>query len=123
VHTKILAGNPAAAGFYSILLFAPPRTTIQAHSHRDDPMATVVSGAWHFGYGAHFDQQALKTFPVAEPGGVNHFAHRRSARGRTHLWELTVPALVEASAGEHAFIRVPDFPQRRPNRTRRRSTY
>lgn len=35
VHTKILAGNPAAAGFYSILLFVPPRTTIQAHSHRE----------------------------------------------------------------------------------------
>jgi quercetin dioxygenase-like cupin family protein len=78
VHTKILAGNPAAAGFYSILLFVPPRTTIQAHSHRDDRMATVVSGTWHFGYGAHFDEKALKILPVgsvySEPGGVNHFA-------------------------------------------------
>ena len=78
VHTKILAGNPAAAGFYSILLFVPPHTTIQAHSHRDDRMATVVSGTWHFGYGTHFDEQALKTLPVgsvySEPGGVNHFA-------------------------------------------------
>jgi quercetin dioxygenase-like cupin family protein len=78
VHTKILAGNPAAAGFYSILLFVPPRTTIQAHSHRDDRMATVVSGTWHFGYGTYFDENALKTLPVgsvySEPGGVNHFA-------------------------------------------------
>ncbi|MGB0014535.1 MAG: cupin domain-containing protein [Candidatus Sulfotelmatobacter sp.] len=78
VHTRILAGNPAAVGFYSILLFVPPRTTIQAHSHRDDRMATVVSGMWHFGYGAHFDERVLKTLPVgsvySEPGGVNHFA-------------------------------------------------
>jgi hypothetical protein len=48
-HTKMLAGNPAAAGFYSILLFLPPYTTTQAHSHRDDRMATIASGTWHFG--------------------------------------------------------------------------
>ncbi len=78
VHTRILAGNPAAPGFYSILLFVPPHTTIPAHSHRDDRMATVVSGTWHFGYGTHFDEKALKALPVGsvywEPGGVNHFA-------------------------------------------------
>ena len=78
VHTKVLAGNPAAEGFYSILLFVPARTTIQAHSHRDDRMATVVSGTWQFGYGTQFDEKALKTLPpgsvYSEPGGVNHFA-------------------------------------------------
>jgi quercetin dioxygenase-like cupin family protein len=78
VHTKVLAGNPAAAGFYSILLFVPAHTTIQAHSHRDDRMATVVSGKWQFGYGTHFDESTLKMLPpgsiYSEPGGVNHFA-------------------------------------------------
>jgi len=78
VHTKILTGNPAGAGFYSILLFVPAHTTIQAHSHRDDRMATVVSGNWQFGYGTHFDENALKPLPAgsvySEPGGVNHFA-------------------------------------------------
>src|SRR5438445_6587873 len=80
VHTKILFGKPAEAGFYSILLFVPPHTTIQAHSHRDDRMATVVSGEWHFAYGDHFDAKTLKTLPpgsvYSEPGGVkhNHFA-------------------------------------------------
>jgi Aldo/keto reductase family len=49
VHTKVLAGDPALAGFYSILLFVPAHTTIQAHSHRDDRMATVVSGNWQIG--------------------------------------------------------------------------
>src|SRR5579871_6414069 len=78
VHTKVLAGNPAATGFYSILLFVPAHTTIQAHSHRDDRMATVVSGNWQFGYGSHFEENGLKPLPAgsvySEPGGVNHFA-------------------------------------------------
>jgi len=80
VHTKVLLGDPARAGFYSILLFVPAHTTIQAHSHRDDRMATVVSGVWYFGYGNRFDAKSLKGLPpgsvYAEPGGVdhNHFA-------------------------------------------------
>jgi quercetin dioxygenase-like cupin family protein len=78
VHTKIVFGDPAKEGFYTILLFVPAHTTIQAHSHRDKRVATVVSGEWHFGYGNHFDAQALKTLPpgsvYSEPGGDNHFA-------------------------------------------------
>jgi quercetin dioxygenase-like cupin family protein len=80
VHTKVLFGDPSRPGFYSILLFVPAHTTIQAHSHRDDRMATVVSGQWHFGYGDRFDAKSLKTLPpgsvYSEPGGVkhNHFA-------------------------------------------------
>jgi len=77
VHTRVLFGNPAKAGYYSILLFVPAHTTIQAHSHRDDRIATVVSGEWHFGYGDHFDSKSLKTLPpgsvYSEPGGLNHF--------------------------------------------------
>ena len=78
VHTKVLFGDPSKAGFYTILLFVPAHTTIQAHSHRDDRVATVVSGEWHFGYGDHFDANSLKTLPsgsvYSEPGGDNHFA-------------------------------------------------
>ena len=80
VHTKVVFGDPSKAGFYTILLFVPAHTTIQAHSHRDDRVATVVSGEWHFGYGDHFDAKSLKTLPpgsvYSEPGGAgrNHFA-------------------------------------------------
>ena len=76
----MIYGDPTKAGYYSILLFVPANTTIQAHSHRDDRIATVVSGEWHFGYGDHFDSKALKTLPAgsvySEPGGKghNHFA-------------------------------------------------
>ena len=85
VHTKVLFGNPKKAGYYSILLFVPAHTTIQAHSHRDDRMAVVVSGEWHFGYGDHFDAKLLKTLPpgsvYSEPGGLghNHFAQTGDA--------------------------------------------
>jgi quercetin dioxygenase-like cupin family protein len=82
VHTKVLFGDPAKAGFYSILLFVPAHTTIQAHSHRDDRMATVVSGEWQFGYGDHFDERLVKRLPpgsvYSEPSGVNHFARTDS---------------------------------------------
>jgi len=82
VHTKVVFGDPSKPGFYSILLFVPAHTTIQAHSHRDDRMATVVSGMWDFGYGDHFDANTLKKLPpgsvYSEPGGVHHFARTAS---------------------------------------------
>ena len=78
IHTKVLFGDPTQAGFYSILLFVPAHVTIQSHTHRDNRMATVVSGEWHFGYGDHFDTKMMKTLPpgsvYSEPGGVEHFA-------------------------------------------------
>ncbi len=78
VHSKVLFGDPAKVGFYTILLFVPAHTTIQAHSHRDNRMAAVVSGEWHLGYGDHFDAKSLKALPpgsvYSEPGGDNHFA-------------------------------------------------
>jgi len=77
-HTKVVSGDPSKAGFYTILLFVPAHTTIQAHSHRDHRMAIVVSGEWRLGYGNHFDEKSLKILPpgsvYSEPGGDNHFA-------------------------------------------------
>ena len=79
---RVLFGDPASAGYYSILLFVPAHTTIQAHSHRDNRIATVVSGEWHFGYGNEFNATALKTLPpgsvYSEPGSTNHFAQTTS---------------------------------------------
>lgn len=78
VHTRVLFGDPAKAGFYSVLLFVPAHVTIEAHTHGDNRVATVVSGQWRFGYGDHFDVKRLKTLPpgsvYSEPGGVEHFA-------------------------------------------------
>jgi len=78
VSTKVVFGDPSKSGFYTIVLSVPAHTTIQAHTHRDDRVAVVVSGTWHFGYGDHFDERALKSLPAgsvySEPGGVTHFA-------------------------------------------------
>ncbi len=83
IQTKILFGNPAKSEFYSILLFVPPYTAIQAHSHRDNRVATVVRGDWQFGYGNHFDVRSLKALPpgsvYSEPAGMNHFARTGSS--------------------------------------------
>ena len=81
VSTKVLAGDPSKPGFYTIVLSVPANTTIPAHSHRDDRMATVVSGTWQFGYGDRFDANALKRLP---PGSV----YRNQAAG------ITLPARV-----------------------------
>ena len=112
VHTKVLSGNPAAAGFYSILLFVPAHTTIQAHSHRDDRMATVVSGIWQFGYGTHFNEAALKSLPpgsvYSEPAGINHLA-------RTTDQPVTVHICGFGPTDTHYFdpSNDPDLPQKR----------
>ena len=78
VSTKVLFGDPSRQGFYTIVLFVPPNSTIPAHAHRDDRMATVVSGTWQFGYGDRFDEGALKILAAgsvySEPGQMNHFA-------------------------------------------------
>ena len=78
VQTTVLYGDPSKAGFYAILLYVPAHTKIQAHSHRDNRVATVLSGTWHFGYGSVFTQSKLKTLPpgsiYSEPAGTNHFA-------------------------------------------------
>ena len=78
----MLLGDPSKAGFYAIVLSVPPNTKIPAHSHRDDRIATVVSGTWRFGYGGRFDEQALKSLPpgsvYSEPGGAAHFAETTS---------------------------------------------
>jgi pimeloyl-ACP methyl ester carboxylesterase/uncharacterized RmlC-like cupin family protein len=82
VTTKVLAGDPSKPGFYTIILSVPANTTIPAHSHGDDRMATVVSGTWQFGYGDRFDENALRRLPpgsvYSEPGASNHFARTGS---------------------------------------------
>ena len=81
-QTVILKGDPAKPGLYSMLLRVGPNTRIEAHSHVDDRVATVISGTWYFGYGSTFDEAALKLLPpgsvYTEPPNANHFAMTRS---------------------------------------------
>ncbi|TCM14169.1 putative RmlC-like cupin family protein [Novosphingobium sp. PhB165] len=78
IQTVVLAGDPTAAGPYTIELRVPANTKIAAHTHRDDRTAVVVSGTWHFGYGAVATAAATKALGpgsfYSEPGGDAHFA-------------------------------------------------
>lgn len=82
-QTVTLKGDPTKPGLYTILLRVGPNTRIQAHSHPDDRVATVVSGDWYFGYGRTFDEAALKQLPpgsfYTEPPGLDHFAMTKSS--------------------------------------------
>ena len=78
IETVVLKGNPDKAGVYTIMLRVPAHTRIAAHSHRDDRVATVISGTWQIGYGDTFDEVKLKALPpgsfYTEPPSRNHFA-------------------------------------------------
>jgi uncharacterized RmlC-like cupin family protein len=78
IQTIVLAGDPTAAGPYTIELRVPANTKIAAHTHRDDRTAVVVSGIWHFGYGPVANASVTKALGpgsfYSEPGGDAHFA-------------------------------------------------
>jgi len=78
VQTTVLSGDPKAAGPYAFEIRVPARTRIAAHTHRDNRVALVVSGEWHFGYGQAAAEAAAKTLApgsfYTEPAGVPHFA-------------------------------------------------
>jgi uncharacterized RmlC-like cupin family protein len=78
IQTIVLSGDPAKAGPYAIELKIPARTHIAAHSHRDNRLAMVVSGEWHFGYGAKADDSQTSVLTqgafYTEPANAPHFA-------------------------------------------------
>jgi uncharacterized RmlC-like cupin family protein len=78
IETVVLKGDPTKAGLYTLMLRIAPNVRIQAHSHGDDRVATVVRGTWLFGYGEKFNEAALKPLGpgsvYTEPPNVPHFA-------------------------------------------------
>jgi hypothetical protein len=78
VNIVVIFGDPSKPGLYTILLKVAANTTIAAHQHPDQRMATVVSGNWYFGYGDKFDKTKLKMLPTgslySEVAGQNHYA-------------------------------------------------
>jgi len=78
IQTRTLKGDASKLGMYTIQLTIPANVRIQAHTHPDDRVATVISGTWYIGYGAKFDEAKLKALTAGsfytEPPGVAHFA-------------------------------------------------
>jgi uncharacterized RmlC-like cupin family protein len=73
-----LTPGEIVANLYTIRLSIPANTKIQAHTHRDDRSAIVMSGTWYFGYGRVADERPTEAMAAGifytEPGGVAHFA-------------------------------------------------
>ena len=82
IRTTLVAGDPTKVGPYTIRVSIPANTKIQAHTHRDNRTAVVVSGVWYFGYGPVAGEAQEKALPAGsfytEPGGVAHFAETRA---------------------------------------------
>src|SRR5258706_2214070 len=78
IQTRTLKGDATKRGIYTIQLTIPAGVRIQAHTHPDDRLATVISGTWSIGYGAKFDEAKLKPLTAGslytEPPSVAHFA-------------------------------------------------
>lgn len=78
IQTVVVKGDPAKPGLYTLMLRAGPGLRIQAHSHGDDRVATVVKGTWYFAYGDRFNEAALQALEpgsfYTEPPNVAHFA-------------------------------------------------
>src|SRR6266478_7795871 len=78
IQTRTLKGDASKLGIYTIQLTIPANVRIQAHTHPDDRVATVISGTWYIGYGSKFDEAKLKPLTAGsfytEPPDV--FGHR-----------------------------------------------
>ena len=78
IQTRILKGDPNKDGLYTIQLTVPANTRIEAHTHPDDRVATVIAGTWYIGYGNAFSERSLKALSpgsfYTEPPNAAHFA-------------------------------------------------
>src|SRR2546428_6401793 len=78
IQPGLLKGDPNNPVLYTIQLTVPANTRIEAHTHPDDRVATVISGTWQIGYGTAFDEKKLKALVPGsfymEPPNVAHFA-------------------------------------------------
>ena len=78
IQAVVLKGDPSKTGLYTLMLRVGPNMRIQAHSHGDDRVATVVKGTWYFAYGTEFREAALRPYGAGtfytEPPNVPHFA-------------------------------------------------
>ncbi len=82
IRTTVMSGDPTHDGPYTIRVSVSANTRIQAHAHRDNRTAVVISGVWYFGYGPVANAAAEKTLPpgsfYTEPSGVAHFAETKA---------------------------------------------
>jgi hypothetical protein len=76
-----LVGNPSEPGPYTLRLKFPAGYKLAPHVHPDNREVTILTGTWYTGYGAKFNERALKALPAGsfytEPANVAHFVEVR----------------------------------------------
>jgi quercetin dioxygenase-like cupin family protein len=72
-----IIGNGKEPGPYVYSIKFPKGRVVQAHSHPDDRLYTVISGTWYIGWGTSYDESKLTALPpgsfYTEPAGAPHF--------------------------------------------------
>lgn len=80
-HVAVLAGDPLRAGVYVLGMRFPAGFRNPAHFHPDERIVTILSGTLLVGYGAQFDESAMKALPpgsmFTEPAQQPHFVWAR----------------------------------------------
>ena len=82
VEATILHGSMGEAGLYAIRVRIPEGGTMPPHTHPDDRMMTVLSGAVWYGFGDTVDVATAPLYQAGDfflvPGGQPHYARAKS---------------------------------------------
>lgn len=93
----VLNGDPSKEGPFTVRLRFPDGYRVAAHTHPVDENLTVISGTFHIGYGAKFDQSRGTALPAGSFMRMNaNVQHYAWAAGETIIqihgsgpWSLT----------------------------------
>jgi quercetin dioxygenase-like cupin family protein len=81
-HRANIAGSNETPGMYVYRTRFPEGFRNQPHYHPDNRVVTVMSGTLHVGYGADFDESAMRPISAGgmwtEPAGQAHFVWAKS---------------------------------------------
>ena len=80
-QSAVMLGSPDRPGPYVYRVKFPPHFQVEAHSHPDNRMYTVLSGTFYQGLGDKFDEAKLMARPAGSfythPAGAPHFGATR----------------------------------------------
>ncbi len=80
----VLQGDPGSSGPYTVRLKMPDGYKIMPHTHPTTENVTVISGTFHLGMGATFDDTKGQEMPTGSFGFIGpHMQHFAWATGET----------------------------------------
>jgi quercetin dioxygenase-like cupin family protein len=94
----VLVGKLDAAGPLVVRVKLPSNAQFMPHTHPEARTYTVISGEWKLGFGAEYEETALRTYPPGSmyrlPAQVPHF-QSTGAEGATVQIESIGPTRTE----------------------------